>query len=254
MKNKVRQILSVVLYPAVIIAIAIAIWEISAISAGSEFVFPSIESTFNAFIRLLGEKQTYLALGGTVARTLFAFFVSVISAHALAILCALCNPLKKLLLPIVNALRALPTMAVTLVFAIWAGARLAPVIVSLLVIMPTAFVAYAESIDGIDRDILSMAKIDGANKATIAFRFLLPLSALSSRKSISATLSLTVKLMVASETLAGTARSLGQSMMISSIYFETASLMALTVLTVILSLALQFVLYRLLILLTYKID
>lgn len=145
-------------------------------------------------------------------------------------------------------------MAVTLVLAIWAGAKLAPVIVSVLVILPTAFVAYVEGIDGIDKDVLSMAKIDGASKLTVAFRFLLPLSALSSRKSISATLSLNLKLMVAAETLAGTANSLGQSMMISSIYFETASLMALTVLTVILSLLLQSLLYRILLLLTKKID
>ena len=254
MKKTWRQILPALLYPIIITAIALIWWEYSAWSAGSEFVFPSLESTFSAFFKLLTDEKTYEILLNTTARTLLSFFLSVIVAHGLAILSALFNPLRKLLTPVVNALRALPTMAVTLVLAIWAGAKLAPVIVSVLVILPTAFVAYVEGIDGIDKDVLSMAKIDGASKLTVAFRFLLPLSALSSRKSISATLSLNLKLMVAAETLAGTANSLGQSMMISSIYFETASLMALTVLTVILSLLLQSLLYRILLLLTKKIN
>jgi NitT/TauT family transport system permease protein len=242
------------LYPVIITVIALIWWEYSAWKAGSEFVFPSLESTFNAFCNLLGQSQTYTVLLNTLLRTLLSFIVSVLVAHVLAILSALFTPLRKLLSPVVNALRALPTMAVTLVLAIWAGPKVAPVIVSVLVILPTAFVSYVEGIDSIDKDVLSMAKIDGANKLIIALRFLLPLSALSSRKSISATLSLNLKLMVAAETLASTANSIGQSMMISSIYFETATLMALTILTIILSLIIQFVLYRLLLLITKKID
>ncbi|MBR2616799.1 MAG: hypothetical protein IKC56_00995 [Clostridia bacterium] len=81
-------------------------------------------------------------------------------------------------------------------------------------------------------------------------RFTLPLSVIYSRRSVSATLALNLKLMVAAETLAGTARSIGHSMMISSIYFETATLMALTVITVFLSLLMQWGMYRLLVLIT----
>ena len=90
------------------------------------------------------------------------------------------------------------------------------------------------------------AKIDGAKKLTLAFYFLLPLSLTFSKRSTSANLSLNLKLMVASETLAGTARSIGHSMMVSSIYLETATLMALTVLTVLVSVLLEWLLFLIL--------
>ena len=190
--------------------------------------------------------STYEALGGTLFRTLLSFLISVTVALALALLSALFPVLRKLLAPVVSACRALPTMAITLILSIWVGAKVAPVVVSLMVILPTAYASFCEGINAIDRDILDMAKIDGAKKLTLAFYFLLPLSLTFSKRSTSANLSLNLKLMVASETLAGTARSIGHSMMVSSIYLETATLMALTVLTVLVSVLLEWLLFLLL--------
>ena len=189
---------------------------------------------------------TYNALFGTLLRTLLSFSISVIVALALAVLSALFVPLKKLLAPIVSAFRALPTMAVTLILAIWVGGKVAPIIVALMVILPTAYTSFCEGIDAIERDVLDMAKIDGATHLSLAFNFLLPLALTFSKRSTAANLSLNLKLMVAAETLAGTARSIGHSMMLSSIYVETAQLMALTVLTVLVSLVLEGLLFLLL--------
>ena len=180
---------------------------------------------------------------GTLLRTLIAFIISIVLAIAFSLLGALYAPVRKLLAPAVSFFRALPTVAVTLIVAIWLGSRFAPIMVSLMVIMPTAYSAFSEGIDAIDHDVLDMAKIDGANNLTLAFKFLLPLSLRFSKKSISATLSLNVKLMVASETLSGTAQSIGHAMMISSLYFETARLMALTTITVLISILLEKLLF-----------
>ncbi|MBE7090758.1 MAG: ABC transporter permease subunit [Clostridiales bacterium] len=250
MKAKQKQILWSVFYPAVILIGAFALWEISAILAGSEFIFPSVESTLKAFVSLLGKGETYAVLWGSVYRTLISYGISLVVALVCMLLSVQSLHFRKLITPVVNALRALPTMAVTLILAIWAGPRLAPVIVSLLVIMPTAYASFYEGAMAIEKDVLSMAQIDGATKKDLALRFTLPLSVIYSRRSVSATLALNLKLMVAAETLAGTARSIGHSMMLSSIYFETATLMALTVITVFLSLLMQWGMYRLLVLIT----
>ncbi len=235
MKQTTKKILSAVAYPAVITVAAVVLWQVAAAMAGSEFIFPSLESTVKSFFSMLTREETYVALLGTLWRTALSFAISVIVALALAVFAAMFGAVRRTLSPIVSVCRALPTMAVTLVFAIWLGKTVAPIVVSLLVIMPTAYAGFSEAIESVDRDMLDMARMDGASNLKLIKDFLLPLCLLSSKDSTASTFSLNIKLMVAAEVLSHTARSLGNAMYMASAYFETAQLMALTVLTVLVS-------------------
>ncbi len=137
-------------------------------------------------------------------------------------------------------------MAVVLLIVVWAGAKKAPVIVALMVLLPTLYATTIEALDNIDRDILNMARIDGANRLTLTIKFLLPLSAPLVSRSVSAGIALGIKLIVAAEVLASTANSVGMMMQLSRIYFEVAELIALTVVTVITALILEKLVYVLL--------
>lgn len=245
MKQTTKKILSAVAYPAVITVAVIVLWQIAAAAAGSEFIFPSLGFTVKSFFSMLTEAETYAALSGTLGRTVLSFVISVVIALALALLAATNAVTRRLLSPVVSVCRSLPTMAVTLVFAIWLGKAVAPVVVSLLVIMPTAYAGFCEAIEAVDRDMLDMARIDGASNLKLIIEFLLPLCLSSSKDSTAATFSLNIKLMVAAEVLSHTARSLGNAMYMASTYFETARLMALTVLTVLVSVISEWLLKKL---------
>ncbi|MFR5061646.1 MAG: ABC transporter permease [Christensenellales bacterium] len=241
-----RKILQEASYPLIVTAVALALWYAAAAATASEFIVPSPFAAIKRFFGLFAEKAFYAALGSTLARSLISYAVSFITALAFALAAMFSRPVRKLLSPLVSVCRALPTMAVVLLLVIWTGPKAAPVIVALLVVLPTLYASFYEAITGVDKDTVDMARIDGAGKIRLALGFYLPLAAPGASRSAAGALSLTVKLMVAAEVLANTAGSLGAMMQTARIYFETAELMALTVATVLVSLLLEGVVYALL--------
>lgn len=244
--QKNAKILKNAAYPVAVIAIVLVIWYFAAIAADSEFILPAPFSTLHRLAVVLGEQRFWSAFGATLARSVFAFAVSLAGALVLAFISYFFKPLGRFLSPLVSVLRALPTMAVVLLLVIWAGGRKAPVIVALMVLLPTLYAAIAEALDNVDRDVLDMAKIDGASRFTLTFRFCMPLIAPLASRSVAAAVSLGVKLTVAAEVLASTTNSIGMLMQLSRIYFEVADLIALTVITVAAALILEKIVYSLL--------
>ena len=222
------------------------IWYIAALVSGSEFIMPKPLTALKRFFLLFTEGRFYRAFFSTIGRSLIAYAVSLALALALGILSAMFEPMRKLLNPLVSVCRAIPTMAVVLLLVIWFGAKTAPVIVSLIVIMPTLYAAFTEAITGVDGKIIEMCRVYGVKRRDMITKVYLPLALPAASLSASTALSLTIKLTVAAEVLANTANSLGAMMQSARAYFETAELMALTVITVIVSLALEYGLYAVL--------
>ncbi len=237
--------MSAIGYPILFTVIVIAVWAIAAKAGDNEFVLPSPLSAFKKAVALLGEKSTYVAFGNTILRALVAWLVSVAGAVVLAAASAAFRPLGKLLSPLVSVVRALPTMSVVLLLLVWTNARVAPVVVAVLVVLPTAYSAIASAISSVDGNLVEACKAYDVPRKRVLTQIYLPLVARAARLPISSSLSLTLKLTVAAEVLASTARSLGGLMQTSKLYYETAALMALTVLTVAAAMLLEAVVNRL---------
>lgn len=244
--KKSAKILKNAAYPIAVIAIVLIAWYFAAIAADSEFILPEPVATLRALTAFLGEPGFWTAFGATVLRAIAAFISSLAAALILALVSRFFKPLESLLSPLVAVLRALPTMAVVLLLIVWAGARKAPVIVAIMVLLPTLYAAFTEALGNVNRDVIDMAKIDGASRLTLALRFYLPLAAPLASCSTAACVSLGLKLTVAAEVLASTAKSIGMMMQLARIYFDVAGLIALTVLTVIAALVLEKLVYALL--------
>lgn len=231
-----KKLLSAAAYPLLLTAFVTAVWYIAAYVVGSEFIMPSPHATLKRFFAVLSERRFYEALGNTLTRALLAYAISVIGGLALAVLAALFKPLSRFLSPLVSVIRALPTMAVVLILVLWTGANGAPVFVTLMVVMPTLYAGFYDAITGVDEELVEACKVCGGSKKDIALYVYLPLAMPACSRSASSAISLSVKLTVAAEILASTASSLGYMMQLASVYIETAELMALTVLTVLVSL------------------
>lgn len=231
-------------YPIAFCALIIAVWAIAAKAGDNEFILPSPLSTLGKTGEILTDKTVYVAFGNTLLRTLEAWAISLVVAAALAVAGKFFPPIGRFLSPLVSVVRALPTMSVVLLLVIWTNARTAPVVVAILVVMPTFYAALRAAIDSVDPLLLETCRVYGVPKRRIFAQVYLPCVIRATALPISSSLSLTLKLMVAAEVLASTARSLGGLMQMSRIYYETAELMALTVLTIVVALALETALYR----------
>ena len=233
--QKKDRLLSAVL-PIFSVGLIVVLWIISAVIVGDGMILPSIEGTFVALIDLLKSAKFYTALLSTLLRSFVAFVISYALAFITALLSYKYKTAKRLLVPVITIVRTLPTIAVVLLLVVWTNSKVAPVIVTTLVVFPTLLSEFTVAFSGIDGKVLTMCEVFKVSRRDRLFKVILPTLSPSLISAVGFGFTLNLKLMVAAEVLSSTARSLGYLMNKSYIYFETATLTALVLITLIIGL------------------
>ncbi len=237
--KKSDRILNFVL-PIITVAAVVVLWAAAAQAVDSEYILPTVGETFTALLELFKSEEFYRAFSGTLLRSFIAFFIS----YVLAFFAALCSykseKAKRLLSPLIVIIRALPTIAIVLLLIVWTNSRVAPVIVTMLVIFPTLYNNFYAALCGIDKELNEMCKVFGVKNAERLKKVVFPQIAPELISAAGAGLTLNLKLMVAAEVLAQTARSMGYLLNTSKIYFEIPTMLALVLITVITGLIIEF--------------
>ena len=227
------------LLPFLSVAGVIVFWIITATAVGKEYLLPSASTTLNNLVQLFAQAKFYYALLGTVYRTLIAFLISYCLALVFAILSVKNQTFKRLFMPIAGILRALPTIAVILILLVWTSSKVAPVIVTVLVIFPTTYSHLKSAFESVDKSVSEAGRVDGADELRV-FRYIeLPLVAPTISIEAGSAFSLNFKLMVAAEVLSTTSRSLGNLMNLANATSETAQLLALVIVSIVISLIIE---------------
>lgn len=241
MKSKVRKTAENALYAVTVVGLIFAVWSIAAAVVGSEFIMPTVPDTFRALGETLALPSFWRALGATLLRCVLSFAVSVALFFALFFLSSAFDAAARIVRPIVSVLRTLPTMAVSLVLAIWTGAKVAPIVLGVLVIMPVLYSSAAARAGTVPKELREIARLCGAGRAQRFFNVTLPYAAGGFSESLPSALSFTVKIVIAAEILMQTAGSIGILMYKAQVYYMTATLLALVAAAVIVSVALEYI-------------
>jgi NitT/TauT family transport system permease protein len=204
-----------------------------ALSVGSEYVLPSIRQTFSALLTLFSQQSFYVSLLFTLLRTLVAFIISFALAFLLATLVTVKKGAEGFISPVMGIIRALPTIAVVLLLLFWTNSNVAPIVVTMLVVLPTSYTQIKNALMSVDKTTIEAGYVDGANKKQAFMEIRLPQAMPSVYDAMGGGFALNLKLMVAAEVLASTANSLGYLLNTSKVYFEIATMIALVVVSVI---------------------
>jgi NitT/TauT family transport system permease protein len=231
MKQKDR-LLNYVLPIMTVIGI-LAIWGVSSLVIDNEYILPSISQTIKEVALLFGEVSFYRALFSTLFRSLIAFIISFALAGILVILSIKTKYIEKVISPIIRVMRALPTIAVVLLLLFWTNSKVAPVIVTLLVVLPTTYTHLKDAFWGLDKTVSEAGRVDGAGEFAVLTRIEIPQIMASIYSAIGSGISLNFKLMVAAEVLSQTANSIGFMLNTYKVYFEISKMLAIVVVTVI---------------------
>lgn len=232
MKNRTQKILNIIL-PIITVGAIILVWVIASFAVDSSMILPTVGETFSALFATLGKGSFYLAFLFTIIRSLIAFIVSFTLAFLMAYLSKKFFTARKIIAPVIMIIRALPTIAVVLLLLLWTNSQIAPCVVTMLVVLPTIFVNAQNSFDSVDDEIIKALRFHKVSEKTILFKVQLPIMAPSLIRAVGAGLSLNIKLMVAAEVLSATANSIGYLLNHNYVYFETATMMALVLMMVI---------------------
>ena len=238
--NKYNKVFNLIL-PIATIFVLILVWLVGSIIVKETIVLPTPKDTFVRMFRLLSESAFWQNLMGTLLRSLIAFGVSFLVGLALAICVKFSKISRPIISIIVSILRAMPTIAVILLLLLWTNSKVASVVVTMLVVLPTVFSSMQDALGKIDGDIIAMLKLYNVSKKDIFFKYILPIILPSTIRTIGSGLALNIKLIVASEVIAGTARSIGNMMTEAKIYFETAELFAIVIFMLIISVTIELV-------------
>ena len=238
--NKYNRVLNLIL-PILTILVIILIWFVGSVIVDEAIILPTPFETIERMFSLFALGEFWVNLLGTFARSLIAFFVSFVLGLSLAIAVKFSSMSKSIIKIIVSIIRAMPTIAVILLLLLWTNSKVAAVVVTMLVVLPTVFGTMQDALGKIDSDIINMMKLYNISKKDMFMKYILPIILPSTIRSMGTGLALNIKLIVAAEVIAGTAKSIGNMMSQAKIYFETAELFAVVIFMIILSVTIEMI-------------
>ena len=227
------------MFPIISVGCILLIWGIASIMVNSSLVLPSILETLKATFNLFRDKVFYSALLSTLIRGLIAFVISFILALILAILSNVSKNAKSFIMPIISIIRALPTIAIALLLYFWFSNSFSPVIVTMLVVLPTSYANLLTALGKIDGDMIETCKYFNCSKKDIFFKVKMPVIRPDIYRAIGTGLTLNLKLMVAAEVLSQTSNCMGYLLNTAKIYYEISLMFALVLVTVIIGLIIE---------------
>ena len=214
-------------------------WVIAYYIVGNDYVLPSFTETFSEMGRLLKDAAFWHAFGGTMLRTFFAFLLSLVLGVGLSLAASLRTWVRAMLSPIISVLRTVPTMAIILMLLLWTNPRVAPIIVSLLVLLPAVYAAALSAIDEVRENYGTLARSFQVPAGRRAMKMYLPLVAPAVLGQAGSVFSMGLKITISGEVLSNTYQSLGGMMQEAKMFVQMPVLLALTVLAVLIGFLLE---------------
>ncbi len=236
--NRRQKILNLII-PIIPVLCIILLWSIISKSIDNSYLLPSLKDTLSKFFTLFTYSEFYYAVLGTVIRSFVSFIISFILAFLFAYFSVKYKYFEKAIQPIVAIIRVLPTIAVVLILLVWTNSQIAPIVVTMLVVLPTTFTSVKNAFENVDSDQIEMCKAFKVSEKDILFKVKIPQITPYMLICIGSGLSLNLKLMVAAEVLSYTSKSLGNYLYIANLYDETVTMFALVLVTVILGLIIE---------------
>lgn len=223
------------LYILISVTVMLATLTLISYILSDKTILPYPSDVFNEIFRLFSRSAFYKEIAINLWRTAYSFVFSLILGSALAVLAGCFTPAEKLLYPFVATVRSVPTIAVILWCLMIFNTDKSPAAISFIVMFPMIYSAVLSAIKTRDKSLDEMAFIYGIKRKDKIFKILIPDVIGKSFNQICSLFSFNVKLIVAGEALAYTRLSLGRELQIANANTDTAKLLAVTVVVIILS-------------------
>lgn len=227
------------IYTVLSVAIVIIVWFIAAAAVGVEFLLPSPLDTAKSLIALLKMPELYVGIAKTTLHAVLAFVVAFFAAGVLAVFASINSVIERLLSPIVLIIRVAPTMSVIFLSILWIASENSPYLVGVFVLFPILYSRIFSAIKSVDSDILEMANVYRVRKRDVVFGIYLPFVGTTVLDECPGLLSFGIKLAVSGEAVAQSGINIGSLMSGSKANFETAEMIAYTVIAILLGFVLE---------------
>ena len=184
-------------------------WLLSETVFSKNGVVPTPWETFGKFFAQFGQKKFWRGAFNTLSTSLISFAVAFLFGLLLAVIAHFCRAFKSFFEPLITILRSMPTLGVTLILFIFFSGRTSAIVIASLVTFPVVYQNMLAALDGMDKNLLEMARVFGVGKKDIFFSVVLPQIAEYIFSALIAGFGLNIKVIVAAEILAVPRSALG---------------------------------------------
>ena len=220
--------------PIITLGAAVSVWAIVAKIVDAEILVPSPKSTLLSVIAIVKNGEFYASAAFTVLRAFAAFLISFLSAFLLAALSHKYPLFKRFVSPVCAVIKTTPAMSVILIAIVVFSSKISPIIIAFTVLFPVSYNDFLSGLSLIDGEILEMATVYKVDKKTLNRYYIYPFVLKTAAVSAVNELSFSLKITVSAEVMSATAKSLGRLLYMAKVNLETADLVAITLLAVVL--------------------
>ena len=204
--KKIPTNFKTIFFEVIGILFLLIIWEIIALSVNDSYIFPHLDGIFSSLIAILGETDTWTAIGESLLRTIISLIISFIFAFVLGLLAGLFKPVKDFLAPLVYILKLVPTPCVVYFIIIFflREPNIGSLIITFLIVFPILYESFVEGLNNINPSIKLSLRLEGYYSKKSIFKVLIPQSLPYLLLGCINSIGLGVKVSIMSEILIGT--------------------------------------------------
>lgn len=240
--SKTEKKTSKIIPYALSILTLIILWQFISSKIASDIIFPSPFKVLKISLSLLLSGDFWKNFLNTFLRCLCSFFISLALGIVIGIGGGKSQFLKKFIELPIAVVRTTPVIAIILITIYWLDSNKLPVFISILMNLPIVITAIIHGFNNVEQNQLNMAKVYNFSSWQKLIYIQLPACKNSFVSAMISVYGLCWKVVVAGEVLCLPKKGLGTILQRSQIHLETETVMAVTILFVLISWLIELVL------------
>ena len=222
----------------------LAVWQGIALAVGNEFFLPAPLTVVRALLNKLPTALFWKQVALSVGRVLIGFVSALAVGTLLGFLTAKINLLRTLFSPLLHFVRAAPVASFILLALVWISTDFLPAFISFLMGLPIVWEAVMQGVSRGNRELEEAALVFHLSRGKTFIAVTLP-AVLPNFKAAAVTcLGFCWKSAVAAEVICLPRFAIGHALYTAKNALETADVFAYTLVTVLLSVLLEYILRK----------
>ncbi len=222
----------------------IAVWQIVSMIIDLEIILPSPLSTLKTLCTLSLTADFWISCFSSMARILTGLFAGALAATLLAGLTYMSKLANALFSPVLMVIKATPVASFIILALIWIGRESVPSFITFLIVLPIIWSSVHHGIEKVDGKLIEITQVFKFSPMEKFCHLYFPAVFSSFSSAFMTSVGIAWKAGVAAEVLCTPKFSIGTSIFESKKYLETPELFAWTAMVIILSLAIERMLFK----------
>lgn len=218
-----------------IAAFWLVLWEGVSLCLNQPLLLPSPVSVAARLLQLVPTLPFWESLARSSIRILSGFALGSLTGVLFAIPSAACATVRRLLRPVMTAVKAIPVASFVILSLVWLNSRSLSTFIAFLMSLPPCYLGALEGIGAADAQLLEMARVFQIPLTRRVTGIYVPAALPAFRTALSLSMGLCWKAGVAAEVIGLPRGTLGERLYHAKIYFLTEDLFAWTAVIIALS-------------------